>query len=380
VREMPSKNKGTPQLFVGPLRQGEQRPVIVQGKKKRNRKAARNMRQGGPSRALPAFGASVAYAQGTRSGEPNFRRNGYRSTTISHRELVGSVSGSSTFAAQFGFSLQPGLATSFPWLSTQAVGWEAYRFKRLKYCYYTRCSTATPGSIMLIPDYNAADPPPLDEQTASAYRDVVEEVPWTVEFECELDPEAMCPKGQRRFVRTAGLAPNLDIKTYDSGSMYIGTVDGTGVIWGKIWVDYEVELFVPTLPTAPDVANSGSVASGGTVSKTSFFGTAPVTSPAAFAVIFSSGSSGMFLGFAVPGEYLVTLTISGTGLAYPTFTTAGPITVTTVGFTGSGSTTIIVEYLVTCQVSGSTINFADGGSSTVTGVYARAAPYLITNG
>lgn len=125
--------------------------------------------------------------------------------------------GTSGFTVANTFALNPGLSTTFPWLSTQAVGWEQYKFNKLKFCYYTRTGTSTPGSILMVPDYDAADAAPTTEQIASAYRDVVEEVPWIEEFSCTLDPRAMLEPGNRKYIRTASLAANLDVKTYDAG-------------------------------------------------------------------------------------------------------------------------------------------------------------------
>lgn len=200
--------------------------------------------------------AAKAYALGQRSVEPRVSGS-YRSTRIVHRELVATVYGSTTFNVNLAIALNPGLSTSFPWLSTQAVGWEQYKFHKLKFCYYTRCSTATSGSVMLVPDYDAADPAPISEQVASAYRDTAEEVPWVEHFACTLDPSAMYGIMGRKYVRTAGLGQDLDIKTYDSGNMFVCTTDGavtTG--WGKLWVEYDVELYVPQLPPTGLVTGS----------------------------------------------------------------------------------------------------------------------------
>jgi len=57
----------------------------------------------------------------------------------------------------------------------------------------------------------------------------------------------MHPIGPKKFVRTAGLAANLDVKTYDAGTLFVGTIDGTAVNWGKLWVEYDITLYTPQL-------------------------------------------------------------------------------------------------------------------------------------
>jgi hypothetical protein len=192
--------------------------------------------------------AAAAYSTGQSSYAPLIQSS-YESSRIKHRELIGSVVGTTAYStAGLGpFSLNPGLSATFPWLATQAQGWEQYRFNSLKFCYYTRTGSATPGSVQLIPDYDAADAAPISEQIASAYEDVREDVPWK-DIECVLDPRAMHPDGPRKFIRTSPLAANLDIKTYDVGQLFIGTTDGTAVNWGKLWVDYDVTLSTPQIP------------------------------------------------------------------------------------------------------------------------------------
>jgi len=187
--------------------------------------------------------APAAFATGTRSMQPQIA-GGRNSCRIVHRELVASISGSPAFSVQQTLKLNPGLAETFPWLATQAQSWEEYKFHRLKFCYYTRTGSTTVGSIQLAPDYDAADDPPASEQIASSFEDVVEDAPWK-DLECRLSPQAMFPMGPKKFIRSGALSANQDIKTYDAGQLFICCTDGAAVGWGKLWVEYDVELFVP---------------------------------------------------------------------------------------------------------------------------------------
>lgn len=224
---------------------------VANGSKKNGRNQPSKMvpKSEGVSRPLDSFqkpsSVAAAYASGRTTKMPKIVRTSDR-VRIVHSELVASVSGSVAFTQASGFALNPGLAASFPWLSSQAQGWERYRFHKLRYCYYTRTGSNIPGSVMIVPDYDAADSAPVSEQIASAYRDVAEDAPWK-NVCCELQSQSMNAIGPSRFIRLGALAANQDVKTYDSGNLFVFTMDGTAVPWGKLWVEYDVELITPQL-------------------------------------------------------------------------------------------------------------------------------------
>jgi len=181
----------------------------------------------------------------------------------SHRfvnsELVSSVLGSVAFAATR-YRVNPGLAASFPWLAVEAAKWEQYRFHKLRYRYVTRTSTATVGSVILSPEYSVNDPAPITEAQASNTADAAEDAVWK-EVSCVLDPVAMFPSGQRKLVRHGNVPGDLNL--YDVAAFYLCTVEETGTdAIGKLWVDYDVELFVPqnsslTAPASSVVSFAG---------------------------------------------------------------------------------------------------------------------------
>jgi hypothetical protein len=314
--------------------------------------------------------AAAAYSRGSRSSEPRFLSRDARSMRIVHRELVTSITGSATFTVANTLALNPGIAATFPWLSVEAQGWEQYRFNKLKFCYYTRTGTSTPGSMMLVPDYDAADSAPSTEQIASAYRDVTEEVPWKTEFSCVLDPAALLEPGNRKYVRTGALASNLDIKTYDGGNFFVCTTDGTAVPWGKLWVEYDVSFFVPQLPPTGSNAQQSQHITGATPTTASLLGTQTT--------VASSNSlvsvSGNVLTFAQAGRFLVNYNAVSTTdtVSTPPAVAAGASLVQTYGIAGSyyfvagnGTTNLNISMLVSTSVGG-TITFANtvvGGST-----------------
>jgi hypothetical protein len=145
-----------------------------------------------------------------------------------------------------------------------AVGWEEYSFRNLRFEFVTKTGSTTPGSLIMAPDYDAADAAPSTEAIACSYAGSVGDAPWTKSFSCSMKRKNMNPALGRRYIRTAALAANLDIKTYDEGNLFVCTVDGTAVPWGNIWVEYDVDFFIPQLPPTPVAPPPSPVIQGGT--------------------------------------------------------------------------------------------------------------------
>jgi len=166
------------------------------------------------------------------------------SVRIRHKELMASINGTTTFNVDGNlgnFSINPGIAQTFQWLSNQALNWEKYRFHALKFCYYTKAATTTVGSVMMAIDYDSADNPPLSETAMASFYGATEDAPWkticqTVDMKRIKEPLYI------RSNPTSG----QDIKTLDVGNLYLATTDAASAgPWGKLWVEYDVELMIP---------------------------------------------------------------------------------------------------------------------------------------
>lgn len=208
---------------------------------------------GGSKRTSGTIAMPAGMVTAANTSQPKFNR-GSKSCRIVHRELVSSILGTDVFGLSK-LSINPGLVAAFPWLASQAANWEQYSFNRLSYHFYTRVGTGVFGSLMIAPDYDAADASPLTETQLCAYEDAVEDVVWR-DQECKLDIAAMHSMGPRKFVRNTTVA-NQDIKTFDVGNLFIGTIGMSaliGAICGKLWVDYDVTFFVPQIPSDPGLA------------------------------------------------------------------------------------------------------------------------------
>lgn len=170
-----------------------------------------------------------------------------QSWRFQRREFVTNINDSNGSLSVTSLALNPGLAGPFPWLSTQAAKWEEYKFHSLQFEYVTRTGSTTVGSVIIAPDYDATDPAPTTEAQITAYEDAVEDVPWKDQI-CVLRPDSMFPLGPRKFTRSGNVSG--DLKTYDVGQLHIGVEGATTAVIGKLWVQYDVELFIPQIESA----------------------------------------------------------------------------------------------------------------------------------
>jgi len=269
---------------------------------------------------------AAAYSSSYSGNAPRITQTP-KSCRVIHRELISSVAGTSAFTVGAQFELNPGVPATFPWLALMAQGWEQYEFNSLKFHYVTRTGTNVPGSVMLVPDYDAADSAPADEATASSYQDCIEDAPWK-DIVCVLRKSSMNVRQQRHFVRQVALAANLDIKTYDVGKFFVLTVDGTAVSWGKLWVEYDVTFYIPQLPAAGAGPFGGGIISvGASETAANPFGTAPAVDPQAKGISMNAAS---VLTIENPGDYIITADFVGTVISAVSAVVLGAgVTITT---------------------------------------------------
>jgi len=275
---------------------------------KKQQNMVRRKKNGNGSNGSASSRAPAAIATTFQSKPPKITQNA-KSCRVVHRELIASITGSVAFTVASQLALNPGIPATFPWLSLIAQAWEQYEFNSLRFRYVTRTGTSVPGSVMIVPDFDAADSAPADEATASSYEAAIEDAPWK-NILCVLNKSSMNASRIRHFVRSAALAANLDIKTYDVGNLFVLTVDGTAVSWGKLWVEYDVTFYIPQLPSAGVGPFGGTIIStGASETAANPFGTAPAADAQSKGIAMNALS---VLEIQQPGDYIVTADFIGT--------------------------------------------------------------------
>jgi hypothetical protein len=261
------------------------------------------------------------------------KQSGVVSCNIRHRELIAVIPGSVAFAVSE-YPVQPGLSTSFPWLSTIANKWEMYRFNSIAFRFISRSSTAFTGTVSLAPDYDSSDDSPTSYQQLSSYQGVVSDSPWT-SILCQLSPRATQLVANNRYIRSSVLSDNQDIKLYDVANFFIATVGqaGTSSV-GELWVEYDVVLSIPQIVdfTSDSNLSSGTYTGAAGVDTTHLLGTAQDSASGNLTI--SSSGNVVTIANLVPGVYYIA---EYSVTAVTTLTTAGTMAATT----GFSSVTVI---------------------------------------
>jgi hypothetical protein len=263
-------------------------------------------------------------------------RSGIR---IVHREPLGTVNGSNNAFVALFYNINPGLVATFPWLAQIAQSFETYKFNSLSIEFLTSASTASTGTNVIAPDYNAADTVAVSIQELEQFQDACRDVPWA-DIHCRINPTSLGALGPRRYIRVGALAPNLDVKTYDACSVTFASNNSiaTNVVAGELWINYDVELDIPTSFNQGNTAFSGMLAA---------------TNPSIGNLAGTNGVSSGRLGVTVvadvvtvtnliPGQsYIITYNVTGStiganpGMAFTSGSSNGQIV--TLAFAASGA-------------------------------------------
>lgn len=238
---------------------------------------------------------------------------------ISHHEYIKDIQGSVDYA-QAATEINPGLPTSFPWLNVIAVGYETYKFVSLKFEFTTSKSATSSGSVMMAVDFDSDDSAPANKTQLLAYNNAVRGPVWN-NFTYNCSPQDL-HKFNQKFIRFGNLSAGIEKKLYDVGVLYIATAgmsDTTTI--GELHVTYVIELITPQFDLAAySLATSAKLVAVGAITPTNWLGTSTIATGGV-----STTTTPGLLTINVPGQYLFTIIIAGSGFGggSPVFTSAG---------------------------------------------------------
>jgi hypothetical protein len=192
---------------------------------------------------------------GAGQGIPEFNP-GPNEIMVSHKEYVCDIFGpetAGTFQNQT-FGLNPGLASTFPWLAQIAANYDEYTFVQM---IFTFRSTVTDfvaangqvGSIIMATQYNANDTPFASKQDAMEYDGAVSgKCSEKILHGVECDP-AKLSGSPGKYTRAGPAPPGEDLKTYDAGTLNVSVSNTpepfSNQALGELWVSYTVHLRKP---------------------------------------------------------------------------------------------------------------------------------------
>lgn len=277
------------------------------GKPKRPNRKGRSARKPNGDMTVAAPAAVGVVRRSTAI--PQFSAGPSRAVVIRHRELIGDVPGSVNFSVGCTYNIQPGDLSAFPWLALIATNFETYAFPKLVYEFKSMKGTGVNGVVWMGVDIDSSDDPPADKQTISAYSGSVSSNVWVPQLRMNY-PSGGMGKMPRKYIRPGALVSGTDIKTYDSGKIYVATQGcADASVIGELWVEYEVHLFVPQKNNLPEVYTQ-EFTSTSTSPNNSLLGATTVNDKSTISVDNTNST----ITFGQPGRYLVECDWSGTGL------------------------------------------------------------------
>lgn len=146
-------------------------------------------------------------------------------------------------------TVQPGIASMFPWASAIASNFEKYKIISLSFRYKPSVPTSTAGAIVMA---FAVDPTTINADVATIQE--ISQYPQYIDnsvfspYELKIESKYL---NHELFVRH-GNVPSTDIKTYDAGA-FIFAVDGLAATTniGRMYVDYQIMLQTPKSQFCP---------------------------------------------------------------------------------------------------------------------------------
>lgn len=154
----------------------------------------------------------------------------------------------------------PGSQQTFHWLSSVATSFEFYKFHKLRFFFVTRSSTGGTGGLVFAPDYDAADAAYMSESEMCTAKGAVEG-PMYRPLSLVLEPHLMNALYKKHVIMTDSRFQNTkqDQKTIDAAAVQIGhDVPGTAN-YGRLMVEYDVELMCPQPSTELVISGGGKV-------------------------------------------------------------------------------------------------------------------------
>lgn len=214
------------------------------------RKATASLNTGNSNKSVP-----VAFGQVRTMSGPRIDRRNNGDCRVSHREFLTDIIPDGSEFQVLKFPMNPGCAATFPWLNRIAQNYESYRFELLRFHYETAVSSATSGTVMLIPDYDPDDPLPRTKKEALPSRGSARAQPW-MSFVMTSSKEDLA-KRKTYYVRSDSAAPD-DLRSSDTGNLFVALsgVAASPQAIGELWVEYDVQLMTP----ASDETHEGEIA------------------------------------------------------------------------------------------------------------------------
>lgn len=190
------------------------------------------------------------YSKARTSSVPSFP--GMNCIRVSHKEYLGDIYGTTSYN-NIPYALNPGLQSTFPWLSSIASNYEQYYINGMVIQFVSTSAAALNstntalGKVVMATEYNAERPTfsTTSEMLNTVYANYGKPAEDLVHaIECA--PSQVASK--LYYVRTAGVPTGSDPRLYDLGIFQLATEGMQAAAnVGGLWITYDVTLCKPIL-------------------------------------------------------------------------------------------------------------------------------------
>jgi len=263
---------------------------------------------------------------------PTMHETSDSSMRVGHKEFLGPIYSSTGFTNRV-FDLNPGLSTTFPWLSQIAGNFQQYRMLGAMIVFKPSlpdgiASFASLGNLIIACQMNAAAPAfttQLEMEQVQFGASSKPTIPIAAPVECS--PEL--GSGMRNLLIRTGAVPVGSVKqSYDHCNFQVATVGqgSAGVLMGNLYITYDLQLLNPTFGAGRQV--QGASYDCTTASVTHLFGTAQTKRYDTIGLTVGDNVLTFPVGFAGRFEFIFQMSGSSSAAVPPVIT---PTNATMVG-------------------------------------------------
>jgi hypothetical protein len=251
------------------------------------------------------------------------------SVRLRHKEYIQDVVASNAFSNE-SFSINPGLSSTFPFLSGIAQNFEMYRIHGLVFTFKSNSgdsvgsTTTSLGSIYMATDYNSLDSSFTTKQgmlatmfsnSGKPSEDIVHPI------ECAPQQSGVL----QRYIRTGSLGDvQSSVLNFDWGNFQLASSgqQATATV-GELWVSYDIELFNPQSVIPRGLTLKNDFWSLYNVSNASPLGISPVEEVNTLGTSLNTSLNTITLPANLYGHYEVIYQAEGSSTASCTLTLSG---------------------------------------------------------
>lgn len=251
------------------------------------------------------------------------------SVRIRHKEFIQDIVASNAFSNE-SFSINPGLSTTFPFLSGIAQNFEMYRIHGCVFTFHSTSgdsvgsTTTSLGSIYMASDYNSLDASFTTKQgmlatmfsnSGKPSEDIIHPI------ECNPKQSGVL----QRYVRTGALGDsNASKLNFDWANFQIASSgqQATATV-GELWVSYDIELFNPQSVVPRGLTLKNDFWSLYNVSNAAILGSSPVEEVNTLGTSLNVSLNTITIPANLYGHYEVIYQAEGSSTASCTLTLSG---------------------------------------------------------